>query len=171
MLSWKWSYGDGRLDRWVAAEVEEFLLDYVPRKISLHGDEVDHPVVCAIAFLDFLADVGVLEGDTPETLARTAVSLRDEVAEALRDPARWGPAKALMTQAEAEGVDFADGAALQAWTDDFNSRPFEERDHIVGPSLAGMEGATGPPARAQAAKQQRRQRRKGARAARRRNRR
>lgn len=171
MLNWKWSYGDGRLSRWTAAEVEEFLLDYVPRKISLHDDEVDHPIVGAIAFLDFLADAGVLEGDTPETLARIAASLRTDVAEALRDRSRWGPAKALMTQAGAEGVDFADGGALQAWMDDFNSRPFEERDRVLGPSLAGMEGATHPAARTPRAKQQRRQRRKGARAARRRNRR
>ena len=168
MLSWKWSYGDGRLDRWVAAEVEEFLLDYVPRKISLQDDELDHPVVCAIAFLDFLADVGVLEGDTPETLARTAASLRQDVAEALRDTARWGPAKALMTEAVAEGVDLADRAELQAWMDDFNSRPFEERDRILGPPPAGTTGATGSP---RAAKQKRRQRRMGTRAARRRNRR
>jgi hypothetical protein len=170
MLSWKWGYGDGRLSRWTAADVEEFLLDYAPRKISLQDDELDHPIVCAIAFLDFLADAGVLEGDTPETLARIAASLRTDVAEALRDRGRWGPAKALMSQAEAEGVDFADEAALQAWMDDFNSRPFEERDRVLGPSLSGMEGATRPPARAPRAKQRGR-RRKGARAARRRNRR
>ena len=170
MLSWKWEYGDGRLSRWTAADVEEFLLDYAPRKISPQDDELDHPIVCAIAFLDFLADAGVLEGDTPETLARIAASLRTDVAEALRDRGRWGPAKALMSQAEAEGVDFADEAALQAWMDDFNSRPFEERDRVLGPSLSGMEGATRPPARAPRAKHRGR-RRKGARAARRRNRR
>ena len=171
MLTWKWSYGDGRLVRWTAAEVEEFLLDYAPRKVSLQGDELDHPIVCAIVFLDFLADVGVLEGDTPETLARVALSLREDVAEALRDRSRWGLAKAVMTQAEAEGVDFADQAALQVWIDDFNSRPFEERDHILGPSLVSMEGAAGPPAWTRGAKEQRRRRRKGTRAARRRNRR
>jgi hypothetical protein len=171
MLSWKWSYGDGRLARWTAAEVEDFLLDYVPRKVSLPDDELDHPVVCAIEFLDFLDDAGVLEGDTPETLARFAVSLRVDVADALRDRSRWGPAKALMTQGEAEGVDFAGHAALQAWMDDFNSRPLEERDQILGPSLPGIEGATRPPARTRGANGQRRQRRKRARAARRRNRR
>jgi hypothetical protein len=171
MLTWKWSYDDGRLARWTAAEVEEFLLDYTPRKISLHDDEVDHPVVCAIAFLDFLDDAGVLEGDTPETLARVAASLRDDVAEALRDPSRWGPAKSLMSQAESEGVDFADHAALQAWMDDFNSRPVEERDRVLGPSLGGVEATARPPARTPGARQQRRRRRKGARAARRRNRR
>jgi hypothetical protein len=170
MLSWKWRYGDGRLSRWTAADVEEFLLDYAPRKISLQDDELDHPIVCAIAFLDFLADAGVLEGDTPETLARIAASLRTDVAEAFRDRGRWGPAKALMSQAEEEGVDFADEAALQAWMDDFNSRPFEERDRVLGPSLSSMEGATRPPARAPQAKH-RGPRRKGARAARRRNRR
>jgi hypothetical protein len=171
MLTWKWSYGDGRLSRWTATEIEDFLLDYVPRKVSLDDDELDHPVVCAIAFFDFLADVGVLEGDTPETLARTAAALRDDVAEALGDPSRWGPAKALMTQAEAEGVELGDPDALQAWMDDFNSRTFEERDRVLGPSLAGAAGATRPPRRPHGANQQRRERRKRARAARRRIRR
>jgi hypothetical protein len=171
MLTWKWSYGDGRLARWTAAELEEFLLDYTPRKISLQDDEVDHPVVCAIALLDFLDDAGVLEGDTPETLARVAASLRDDVAEALGDRSRWGPAKSLMTQAVSEGVDFTDRAALQAWMDDFNLRPVEERDRAFGPSLGGVEATPGPAARTRGASQQRRRRRKGARAARRRNRR
>lgn len=168
LLSWKWSYGDGRLARWTAAEVEEFLLDYAPRKISLHGDERDDLVACAIAFLSFLADAGVLEGDTPETLARTAASLGDDVVEALGDRTRWGPAKALMTHAEAEGADLPDGGALEAWIDDFSSRPFEERNRIVGPSLGGTKRAPGP---ASGSKQKRRERRRGARAARRRNRR
>jgi hypothetical protein len=171
MLDWKWSYGDGRLAHWTAADVEDFLLDFTPRKISLHDDEVDHPIVGAIAFTDFLADAGVLEGDTPETLAWVAASLRADVAEALRDRSRYGPAKALMTQAESEGVDFTDRAALQAWIDDFNSRPFAERDRVLGPSVSAMEGAASPPARTRGARQERRRRRKGARAARRRNRR
>jgi hypothetical protein len=33
----------------------------------------------------------------------------------------------------AEGIDLGDPDAVQRWIDDFNCRPIEERDAILGP--------------------------------------
>ena len=38
----------------------------------------------------------------------------------------------------AEGVDLADPDAMQAWIDEFNARPFEDRDAILGMSLPAI---------------------------------
>jgi hypothetical protein len=33
---------------------------------------------------------------------------------------------------QADGVDFSDPAAVQAWIEAFNARPFEERESLTG---------------------------------------
>jgi hypothetical protein len=34
----------------------------------------------------------------------------------------------------AEGIEIGDPEAMQAWMDDFNARPFDERDRVLGPT-------------------------------------
>lgn len=165
-----WGYNDGMLAHWTAADVEEFLLEHTPRKLSQPGDEADDNADCVIAMLEFLDEAGVLEGDTVVTLTRTAESLRSAAARAARDPSRWGPAKALFMQAASEGLDVQDPAALETWMESFNSRPVQERDRILGPSPESVAGV--PPKRSGSGGQGgRRSKRKAERAARRRNRR
>jgi hypothetical protein len=56
---------------------------------------------------------------------------RWEFAEAMRDPGRFGPAKAIITAVLAGGVDVRDPAAVQRWVAEFNARPFEERARLL----------------------------------------
>jgi len=86
MLEFKWGYKDGLLAHWTAAEVEEFLLDHAPRKLSQPGDEAEDNPDCVIALLEFFDEVGGLEGDTLGTLIRVTESLRSEAARAARSP-------------------------------------------------------------------------------------
>ena len=55
-----------------------------------------------------------------------------EFREAATNPAHFGPAKSIANLMQSAGVDIADEVAVQAFMDDFNSRPFEERDQILG---------------------------------------
>ena len=73
---------------------------------------------------------------------------------------------------QAEGIDPSTPGALDAWMSDFNARPREQRDAIIGPAgdrmaqAAGLGPGTGP-----RASKQRVEHRKAQRAARKRNRR
>jgi hypothetical protein len=39
LLDWKVGYGNGRFDAWAIGEVDEFLLDWCPRKLSVSPAE------------------------------------------------------------------------------------------------------------------------------------
>jgi hypothetical protein len=47
----------------------------------------------------------------------------------------------------AAGVDLGDGAAVAAWIDEFNRRPVDERDEVLGasPFDPRMRGSRGVP--------------------------
>ena len=132
MLQWKGCYGDGYLGRWTNPDLAEFLLDYFPRKVSVHHDTLDDVVDCVIAFLRFLDDRQSLSGEPLEALEDTCNGLRDDFQTRASDPSSHGLAKSIVMQMLQEGIDPSDAGALQRWTTDFNERPRAERDAIVG---------------------------------------
>ena len=128
-------YLDADLTGWSAQELEEFLLDWVPRKVSLTGDDAaGFPEAVADA-LGFLGATGRLGEQQAEALVAQVRRLEDDFVQGMADPALAGPAKLLFEAMSAEGVEPGDPEAMQAWLDDFNARPFEERDRILGPAL------------------------------------
>lgn len=172
MLQWKGGYDDGRLGRWTQADLAEYMLDYFPRKVSVEQETLHAVPECVRAFLGFLDARGSLSGEPLEQLEQTCEELRDEFLECALDSSRWGLAKSMVMRMQAEGIDPSAAGALDAWMTDFNARPREERDAIIGPAADRMAGAAGVPsaAGAQAPKQKAR-RRKAQRQARKRNRR
>jgi hypothetical protein len=161
MCQWKVDSVGGFVGRWTVVDVEEFLLDWYPRKGGA-GGPVETVPDHVIAFLRFLADGGRLDGDDLESLEDAVNLLRRRFESAARDPRNWSPAKALVMQMRAEGVDPMDEASVARWTADFNARPFEQRDRVLGPSL---------PRPASRGTQRRKAQRRSAKAARKRNRR
>lgn len=135
MLEWKWSEGDSALSHWTESDLGDFLLDYVPRQVTTDDDVELAAPDCAAAYLTFLNERGELSGDSLRDLTEASRDLHDDFLDAAADRARWGPAKAMGMQMRADGVDASDPEGVQAWMEDFNARPFEERDRIVGPSL------------------------------------
>jgi hypothetical protein len=73
-------------------------------------------------------------------------------------------------QMREEGFDPTDNEAVQAWMKDFNSRPFEERDAILGPPIDRRLAEAGS-ARGAPAPKAKKVKRRAAKASRRRNRR
>jgi hypothetical protein len=171
--NYKSGYDDGRLGRWTHANPAEYLLDYFPRKVSVDEETLGAVLECVRAFLGFLDARGSLRGEPLEPLEQleeACEALRDEFLQRARDSTGWGPAKSIVMQMLAEGVDPSAPGALDAWMADFNARPREQRDAIIGPATdrmaraAGLGAAAGPHA-----PKQRAQRRKAQRTARKRN--
>ena len=172
MLQWKGGYDDGRLGRWTQADLAEYLLDYFPRKVSADDETLAAVPECVRAFLMFLAVRGSLSGEPLDQLDEACEALRDEFLECAHDNSNWGLAKSMLTQMQAEGIDPSAPGALDAWIEDFNSRPYQQRDALLGPAADRMVGAAGLPSAAGArAPKQKAQRRKTQRQARKRNRR
>lgn len=170
MCEWKIGYADGRLERWTVAELDEFLLEWYPRKGDSQEETVAAAPACVTAFLRFLADSGRLSGDGIELLGAAVARLRGHFEREARDPRNWGPAKSMVMQMRAEGVDPSEPGALDAWVEDFNARPFPERDRALGPAGDRVRAASAAGTSSRGA-DRREARRRASKAARKRNRR
>jgi len=140
MAEFRAHYLDGDLTGWTAADLEEFLLDYVPRKVSLEPESVERFPDAVVDVLRCLGDVGRLEPERAGGLATGVLELREEFVEEARDPSNWGLAKGMFAAMSMAGVDPTDGDAVQRWIDVFNGRPVEERERLV-PALGSLPHA------------------------------
>lgn len=140
MADYRAHYVDGDLTGWTAADLEEFLLDYVPRKVSLEPESVERFPDAVVDVLRCLGDVGRLEPERAGGLATGVLELREEFVEEARDPSNWGLAKGMFAAMSMAGVDPTDGDAVQRWIDVFNGRPVEERERLV-PALGSLPHA------------------------------
>jgi len=143
MLQWKGGYDDGRLGRWTGSDLEEYLLDYFPRKVTVDAETLDAVPECVKAFLTFMQARGSLSGEPLEVLEAAIDVLGKEFKTNAEDSSRWGLAKSMFMRMRTEGVDPSQAGAVDAWIDDFNSRPREERDAIIGPASDRMAQAAG----------------------------
>ncbi|MFZ0377662.1 MAG: hypothetical protein WCD11_27740 [Solirubrobacteraceae bacterium] len=143
MLQWKGGYDDGRLGRWTSADLAEYLLDYFPRKVTVDPETLDAVPECVKAFLAFMQARGSLSGEAFEVLEQALDALGKEFKTHAQDNSRWGLAKSMFMQMQTDGVDPSQPDAIDAWMGDFNSRPREERDAIIGPAADRMAETAG----------------------------
>lgn len=132
MLEYKWGYADGRIVDWTRSDLQDLLLGHFPRKVTLDEEDLLGVVPQIKDFLAFLQREGQLTGDPLPELHEELDDLLPDFVVAMQDPANSGPAKRLFAQMGAEGVDVMEPGALDRWVEDFNARPFEERDAILG---------------------------------------
>ncbi len=161
LLDWRWTYSSGQLDDWHLEDVDEFLVDWAPRKYSASPE--DGAELCT-AVADFFLHMGArdrLAGgpDRAAALIGRAMSLGPAVVEAMGDPSRFGLAKSMLSTplTGADGdplVDLAGmlerddlddqqlQALLQERMDAFNALPKDRRTALT-------DGASGrrPPKR------------------------
>jgi hypothetical protein len=156
-LDWRWNYSSGQLDDWSLGDIDDFLLDWLPRKYS--APPAAGADMCS-AVADFFVHMGSRERlvggvDRAAQLVARAYELTDEVVTAMADPANFGMAKSMFAANLTDGtgnpladigallesgVDL-DESALDAFMQDriaaFNELPFEERHAITnGPGNA-----------------------------------
>jgi hypothetical protein len=101
LMDWKFGYGDGALDRWTLADVEEFLFGWCPRKLSAAGEDCVVIPQSVAAFVEFLADAGLLiQGSArPPDVRRFCERRGAAFVEEMDDPANFGMAKSLFAAA------------------------------------------------------------------------
>lgn len=145
---------------WSRDDVDELLLDWIPRKISLEDDAIETLPGTVAEVLRFLGATGRLAERTAASLARRAEGLAGQFARAAHDPSSYGPAKAIGAAMLADGVDPTNEAAVQAWIAGFNARPEEERDAVLGSSLPTPPAPARPKKPTKARKSQRQARRR-----------
>jgi len=128
-------FGDGDPLRWSPIAVELFMLDYLPRRITLSFAEINALPEVLTAWVRFaLTKRGLAERfvvETEEAVQRYTAEFR----KAVTDPHSFGPAKAIGNAMRADGVDIMDQQAVNAWLADFNALPDEERERFFGRHL------------------------------------
>jgi hypothetical protein len=132
MLDWKWGYGDGRIVHWTGVDLEELLLDWFPRKVTLDRDDVPLVPSQVADFLSYLDRRDLLTGDPLARLHAKLEAVTPEFEQHMSEERAYGLAKTLALAMQADGVDLKDPEALARWMDDFNARPLEDRDDLLG---------------------------------------
>jgi hypothetical protein len=125
-------YGDGDALRWSPIVVELFMLDYLPRRAFLDAGQIRILPQVLRGWVRFaLMKLGLDERWIAE--AEDAVQrFTPEFRRAVTDHSSFGPAKAIANAMLASGVDLRDQRAVDWWIEDFNRRPIEERDAVLG---------------------------------------
>ncbi|MGH3775224.1 MAG: hypothetical protein ACRDRR_05715 [Pseudonocardiaceae bacterium] len=100
-MDWKWGYQDGELGRWTIADLEEFLLGWCPRKLSIPAEACADFPRSIRAFMTFLAAQGLLApgSSTLSQLQRCCERNTSRFVTEMADPANYGLAKGLFAGA------------------------------------------------------------------------
>ena len=133
-LDWKWGYSDGDLGRWTLGELEEFVIEWCPRKVSMPAEEARSLPRSLSRFVDFLAAEGLLS-PTSDPLAALHAHLDGmgvRAVTAMADPRRYGMAKSLISGMADLGVTPEGPGGMQQLMDRFNALPLAERDRALG---------------------------------------
>jgi hypothetical protein len=104
------------------------LLDVYPRKVTVLNREDTADTIPALCDL---ADTGAIASATAHALERELDELEPRFADAVMNPANWGPAKATMQAMHRDGVDISDSAAAGQWIARHNAGLFA--DDEAGP--------------------------------------
>ena len=99
-LDWKWGYADGDLSIWTVPDLDEFLLRWCPRKLSMTPEHnAGFPASIGV-FCTFLAARGLLSpaSDSAKTLHRHCERLSRAFVKEMSDPANFGMAKGLVAR-------------------------------------------------------------------------
>jgi hypothetical protein len=130
-------YGDGDPLRWSPVVVELFMLDFLPRKVSLTEAEEEALPRVLEAWVRFALTRRGLEQRFIEEAVGAVDEFTDEFWDLLGDEDRYGPAKSIAQALLADGVDVTDKRAVDAWMKEFNERPEDEKPGFFGPHGEG----------------------------------
>ncbi|PZG14697.1 hypothetical protein C1I95_21180 [Micromonospora craterilacus] len=123
LLDHRWADGDGRLGRWQPEDLEEALLDWFPRQVTMRPQQWALVTPTLSAFVDFLFDEDLADRRCADQHLLHAVldKLGGPFAEAMADQRRYGLAKFWATRMLDEGVDPTDPAAAGRFIADVNA--------------------------------------------------
>lgn len=126
---------DGDPFRWSPIVVECFLLGWLPRKALLDTGEIRAIPGVLKSWVGFALRKRGLKEPLIEESKAAVDDFFSQFRQLATDQKSFGPAKAIANAMMASGVDLSDQNAVNEWIVDFNSRPFEERDELLGPAI------------------------------------
>lgn len=102
--------------RLTAGRLNELLLDVYPRKVTvLDRKDIASTIPALRDLTSYLADTGAITSATARAMDRELDEVEPDFADAVMDPANWGPATAMMHAMHRDGVDISDSAAVDTW--------------------------------------------------------
>lgn len=150
LLDWTVNYGDGDLSRYSVQDLDEYLLEWCPRKVSA-GPAGYLPIIAgAKEWITHLVLTDQWTGGPVQPLLKRLDKIVPEFLDAMSDPANFGMAKGMFMGPALSGadIDFNDPESLTAAMDAFNALPIEERraatDQFMGPGSPHDMARGGP---------------------------
>ncbi len=125
---------DGRLGFWTVDLVREFLLTWIPQRLSVTADDAADTPDTLRTLLCYLrhTDLDDSTGDTLPDLEAAVSTASGEFRQAMSDERNFGIAKFWVMQATASGIDPTDAVAMQRFTEDAQAGRIEHDDAALG---------------------------------------
>jgi hypothetical protein len=99
-----------------AGHLNQLLLDVYPRKVTvLDRRDIASTIPALRDLTSYLADTGAVTAATARAMDRELAEIEPDFADAVMDPANWGPATAMMHAMHRDGVDISDSASVDTW--------------------------------------------------------
>ena len=96
--------------------LNELLLDVYPRKVTVLDQQDIASTIPALRDLTcYLADTGAVTAAAARAMNRELDKIEPDFADAVMDPANWGPATAMMHAMHRDGVNIGDQASVDTW--------------------------------------------------------
>ena len=140
LFNWKFSYADGDLSRWNTADLQEFLIEWCPRKVSGPADLMATIPENVGLVMEFLGTTGLLSRDSPppRVLSQYAAGLQDEFQTQMASPANFGMAKSIFASLGVDDPTSLGPDQLEKLIAEFNDLPQNLRRSITDPAVQAM---------------------------------
>src|SRR5712691_7332393 len=111
-----------------AGSLNALLLDVYPRKVTvLDRKDSAYTIPALRDLISYLADTGAITAATARAMDRELDEIEPEFADAVMDPASWGPATAMMHAMHRDGVNIGDQASVDTWIAQQNAGVLDAR--------------------------------------------
>jgi hypothetical protein len=115
LYQFKINYAGGLAVGWTAALVEEYLLDYFPRKVAADEDLIAQTPEVLTTFFDWAEQSGQVGNRPAVAIRKRITALRRRFAAAARDPGNFGIAKSLLMDMKTAGVDLTKQDEIESY--------------------------------------------------------
>ncbi|MBM0224323.1 hypothetical protein [Micromonospora sp. ATA51] len=138
LLDHRWADGDGLLGRWQPEDLEDALLDWFPRQVTLPPEQWAAVTPTVRAFVDFLFDQDLADRRCADRhLLHVALDkLAAPFADGMADQSRYGLAKFWTGRMLHEGVDPSDQAAAERFIADLHAGRIAVDEDLLNQVLA-----------------------------------
>jgi len=120
LLRYKLDYAGGDVEDLTAGDVEEFLLDHFPRKLTAEEETIQRTPEVLRAFVTWLRQAGVLSAQVANAAVRRITASEARFYQYAADRSRFGLAKSLATMMHERGIDITDDEQVRGFIAEYN---------------------------------------------------